>query len=205
MSGIEVDRTALLLIDLQNDFVHPQGAYSRGGVAAASISVLPARLVPVVEAARSSSVPVVSTLFTLVPGPDGPLISDHLRDLRPFLASGDFAPGSWGQQLLEELAPADVTVEKVAYSAFHASRLAFVLDRLAVTSLLVAGIVTNGGVESTVRAAHVLDIDTIVIADGCAAFTDDAHEAALASMATVGEVTSCAAVIDALQAARVRS
>ena len=146
--------------------------------------------------------PVIAALFTLVPGPDGPLISDHLRRLRPFLTEGDFAPGSWGQALVAELAPADVSIEKVAYSAFHASRLEFVLDRLGVTALLVAGIVTNGGVESTVRAAHVLDFDTTVIADGCAAFSSEAHEAAVASMATVGEVRTCSSVIGDLEASR---
>lgn len=76
--------------------------------------------------------PVIATLFTLAPGPDRPLISKHLRELRPFIASGDFEPGAWGHPLVDELAP-DVTVEKVAYSAFHASRLEFCSTGLAST------------------------------------------------------------------------
>jgi len=183
-------RRALLLVDLQNDFIHRQGAYARGGATSRAIAEVPSRVGPLVEAARAAEVTIVATLFTLVQTPTGPLIGDHLARLRPFLAAGDFAPGSWGQDVVAEVAPADVTVEKVAYSAFHQSRLDFVLRQLGVTDLMVTGIVTNGGVASTVRAAHVLDYSTVVVSDGCAAFSDEAHEATIASLATVSEITT---------------
>ncbi len=188
---IDPTSTALLLIDLQNDFLHADGAYARAGVSSAEIAALPQRLEPLVTAARTAGIPILATLFTLVPGPDGPLISEHLASIRPFLRSGDFAPGSWGQAPLDALGPIDVPVEKVAYSAFHASRLKFVLERLNVNSLLVAGIVTNGGVASTVRHAHVLDLATVVVHDGCAAFTVQAHTAAIGSLATISPTASC--------------
>lgn len=202
MSGLaHLDQasTALLLVDLQNDFIHPDGAYARGGVISATIEALPKRLGAVIDAARSQAIPTIATLFTLVPGPDGPLISEPLARLRPFLTDGDFAPGSWGQSSIDAVGPIDVTVEKVAYSAFHASRLEFVLDRLGITALLIAGIVTNGGVASTVRAAHVLDLHTVVLSDGCAAFGAEPHDAAIASLATVSEVATCSDVLGWLQ------
>jgi nicotinamidase-related amidase len=202
MSGLaHLDQasTALLLVDLQNDFIHPDGAYARGGVTSATIEALPKRLGAVVDAARSQAIPTIATLFTLVPGPDGPLISEPLARLRPFLTDGDFAPGSWGQASIDAMGTMDVTVEKVAYSAFHASRLKFVLDRLGITALLIAGIVTNGGVASTVRAAHVLDLHTVVLSDGCAAFGAEPHDAAIASLATVSEVATCSDVLGWLQ------
>ena len=183
-------RRALLLVDLQNDFIHRQGAYARGGATSRAIAEVSSRVGPLVEAARAAEVPIVATLFTLVQTPTGPLIGDRLARLRPFFAAGDFAPGSWGQDVVAEVAPADVTVEKVAYSAFHQSRLDFVLRQLGVTDLMVTGIVTNGGVASTVRAAHVLDYSTVVVSDGCAAFSDEAHEATIASLATVSEITT---------------
>lgn len=194
LESLDLKTTALLLVDLQNDFLHPDGAYARGDATAPAIAELPGRLVPIVGAARSASIPVIATLFTLVPSAGGPLISDHLRLLRPFLGDGDFAPGSWGQSLVDELAPADITIEKVTYSAFHASRLEFVLGHLGVTSLIAAGIVTNGGVASTVRAAHVLNLDTIVLTDGCASFTEAAHDAAIGSLATISAVATCAEI-----------
>lgn len=199
LADLDPASTALLLVDLQNDFVHPDGAYARGGVTSATIEALPTRLGPVVDAARAQAIPTIATLFTLVPGPDGPLISDHLARLRPFLSDGDFAPGSWGQSPIDAVGAIDVTVEKVAYSAFHASRLEFVLGRMGITTLLIAGIVTNGGVASTVRAAHVLDLHTVVLSDGCAAFGTEPHDAAIASLATVSEVAMCSDVLGWLQ------
>ena len=119
--------------------------------------------------AASSS---VATLFTLVPGRGGePIISPHLKSLRPFLKAGDFAPGSWGQELIDALAPADIEVEKIAYSAFHMSRLEWMLRKCGIEHLYFTGIVTNGGVASTVRDAHVREFHCTVIADGCAAFS----------------------------------
>jgi ureidoacrylate peracid hydrolase len=195
--------TALLLGDLQNDFIHRDGAYSRAGVGSATIAALPGRLAPLVRAARAHGVLVVATLFTLVPGRGAePIISRHLRTLRPFLAKGDFAPGAWGQQLVEDLAPADVAVEKVAYSAFHASRLEWVLRKCGVRELYVTGIVTNGGVASTVRDAHVREFDCTVIEDGCAAFTDALHRAAIEGLRPVARNVTIAQAMTAIADSR---
>jgi len=194
-------RTALMLVDLQNDFIHAEGAYARGGAAAPAIAALPARLAPVVQAARDAGLWLVSTHFTLVPGRGGaPLISEHLRRLRPFLGPGDFAPGGFGHALVDELQPADIAVEKVAFSAFYQSRLEFVLRRAGIDSLLFAGIVTNGGVASTLRDAHVRDFHCTLIADGCAAFDAAVHEASVVSLASIAAVTDCAALRQDLSA-----
>jgi nicotinamidase-related amidase len=183
--------TALILGDLQNDFLHRDGAYGHAGVSSPAIAALPAKLAPLVGAARARGVLVVATLFTLVPGRGGePIISPHLRALRPFLKAGDFAPGAWGQKLIDALAPADVYVEKIAYSAFHASRLEWVLRKCGVEHLWFTGIVTNGGVASTVRDAHVRDFGCTVIEDGCAAFTDELHHAAIAGLRPVAAIAS---------------
>ena len=187
------ERTALLIVDLQNDFLHPQGAYGRAGQTAPEISALPDRVKPVADALRDRGGWIVSTQFTLVPAKSGePLISDHLRRLRPFLAKGDFAPGVWGHRLVDELQPADLTVEKVAYSAFYMSRLEWMLRRAGIDTLVVCGIVTNGGVASTLRDAHVRDFHTILLSDGCAAFRPAVHETAIADLATIARVMTCA-------------
>ena len=83
-----------------------------------------------------------------------------------------------------------MTVEKVAYSAFYQSRLEWVLHALDVRRLLVAGIVTNGGVASTVRDAHTRGFGTTLITDGCAAFDADAHDATVRSLATIVPTTT---------------
>ncbi|WP_372088237.1 cysteine hydrolase (plasmid) [Tistrella mobilis] len=195
-------RTALLIVDLQNDFLHPDGAYARGGAGAPEIAALPARVKPVADALRAAGGFVISTQFTLVPGRGGePMIADHLRQIRPFLRRGDFMPGGWGHALVDALQPADFTVEKVAYSAFYQTRLDFVLARAGIDRLIVCGIVTNGGVASTVRDAHVRGLPTLLLSDGCAAMKPDLHDATVTVLSSVGPVMDCAGAEARIRAA----
>ena len=83
------------------------------------------------------------------------------------------------------------TVEKVAYSAFYQTRLEYIMRALDIDTLIVGGIVTNGGVASTLRDAHLRNIHTIMLSDGCAAFSDAVHDATLLSLATVTEQMTC--------------
>lgn len=185
--------TAVLIVDLQNDFLHPDGAYGRSGTTNPDIAALPEKILPLLNIVRATGGWVVSTQFTLVPGRDGePFISAHLKKLRPFLTKGDFTPSGWGHSLVDSLQPADITIEKVAYSAFYQSRMEFALSRAGIKTLMVCGIVTNGGVASTVREAHVRDFQTITLSDGCAAFSPVTHDVAIQSLATVGEVITIA-------------
>ncbi|MFU8863236.1 MAG: cysteine hydrolase family protein [Rhodobacterales bacterium] len=201
LTSINPKRTALLTIDLQNDFLHPDGAYGRAGQSADAIKALPDRVAPVRDALRAKGGTYVSAQFTLVPGPGGtPLIAPHLKQLRPFLTKGDFAPGSFGHTIVDALAPADYTVEKVAYSAFYQTRLEYILRALDIDTLIVGGIVTNGGVASTLRDAHLRNIETIMLSDGCAAFKQEVHDATLISLGTVTHVMSCAETIALLEA-----
>lgn len=200
MSMFTPKRTALLTIDLQNDFLHPEGAYGRAGQSSDAISALPARIAPVRDALRGAGGAYVSAQFTLVPGPGGdPLIADHLKALRPFLGKGDFAPGAFGHALVDTLAPADYTIEKVAYSALYQTRLEYILRALEIDTLIVGGIVTNGGVASTLRDAHLRNLHTIVLTDGCAAFRQDVHDATLLSLASVTEQMTCAQAVALIQ------
>ena len=198
---IDFKSSALILGDLQNDFLHRDGAYGRAGQSSRAIAALPVRLASLVHAARERGILIVATLFTLVPGRAGePIISPHLKSLRPFLKKGDFAPCAWGQQLVDVLTPADVAVEKIAYSAFHMSRLEWVLRKCGIEHLYFTGIVTNGGVASTVRDAHVREFGCTVIDDGCAAFSDDIHRAAIDGLRPVAKIMTIAGMLQSLAA-----
>ncbi len=196
-------KIGLVLVDLQNDFLHANGAYGRGGASAASIGKLPSRLKPVADLVRAAGGWVISTHFTLVPGKGGePLISPHLKTLRPFLRKGDFSPGGWGHALVDELQPSDLSVDKVAFSAFYMSRLEWVLRKAGIETLVFSGIVTNGGVASTLRDAHVRDFNAILLEDGCAAFSDDVHRTNVAALRSVADIMSCADFMAALRSAQ---
>ena len=192
----DLSHTALLTIDLQDDFLHPQGAYGRAGQGNEGIKVLPERIAPLASALKTRGGYYISAQFTLVPDATGePLISPHLKRLRPFLGKGDFAPASFGHSLVDSLAPADFTIEKVAYSAFYQTRLEYIMKAININRLIVGGIVTNGGVASTLRDAHLRDIDTIMLSDGCAAFDQTVHDATLVSLSTVTHVMTCSDVL----------
>ena len=84
-------------MDLQNDFLHPEGAYGRAKLTSPEIAALPERILPLLNSVRAAGGWIVSTQFTLVPGKNGePFIASHLKKLRPFLKKGDFLPASWG-------------------------------------------------------------------------------------------------------------
>ena len=84
-----------------------------------------------------------------------------------------------------------MTVEKIAFSAFYQTRLEWILRKAGLETLVFAGIVTNGGVASTVRDAHVRDFQNIVLSDGCAAFSDEVHDATIKSLSTISQITTC--------------
>ncbi|MBC6408575.1 MAG: cysteine hydrolase [Rhodobacteraceae bacterium] len=196
----DLSKTALVTIDLQNDFIHPKGAYGRAGQRSDSIAALPKRVAPLIGALRAKGGVYISAQFTLVPGPDGePLIAPHLKRLRPFLGRGDFEPGSFGHTVVETLHTADFVIEKVAYSAFYQTRLEYIMRAMGLETLILGGIVTNGGVASTLRDAHLRDIETVMLSDGCAAFHRDVHEATLVSLGTVTHQMTCAEALSWLE------
>ena len=195
-------RTAVLTIDLQNDFIDPKGAYGRGGLGSDAIAALAGRVKPVIDALRDAGGVYVSAQFTLVPGPGGePLIASHLKALRPFLGKGDFAPGAWGHHVVDLLGEPDYVVEKVNYSAFFQSRLEYICRACGIDTLIVGGIVTNGGVASTVRDAHLRDMHTYLLTDGCAAFKPEVHDATLTSLGSVSDQLTCEEAVTMIRSA----
>ena len=138
MSHASTRRIGLVIVDLQNDFLAPEGAYARGKTVSPEALLLPARVAPVAEAVKRHHGLVAASLFTLWPDTEGqPMISPHLLERRPFLRSGDFAPGSWGQANVAAIAPwVDVSVCKVAYSAFFNTQLDWLLKKAGVDTLV---------------------------------------------------------------------
>ena len=194
-------RTALVIIDLQNDFLAADGAYARAGAVSAAAQALPLRVAAVAKALKAAGGMVLASQFTLWPDAQGePMVSPHLKSLRPFLRRGDFAPGSKGQDHVVEIAPwVDVSVCKVAYSAFFNTQLDWVLRRAGITTVVVCGIVTNGGVASTVRDAHMREYQTLVLEDACAAFSPAVHNTSITDLRTVANVLSCNDLMEQLQ------
>jgi ureidoacrylate peracid hydrolase len=75
----------------------------------------------------------------------------------------------------------------------------WVLRKAGIDTLVFTGIVTNGGVASTLRDAHVRDFHCILLEDGCAAFSEEVHRTNVAALRSVADVTTCSDFIAALQ------
>ena len=72
------------------------------------------------------------------------------------------------------------------------TRLEWLLRKCGIERLYVGGIVTNGGVASTVRDAHVREFECTVLADGCAAFSPQVHDAAIEGLRPVAKIATIA-------------
>ena len=168
---------ALLVVDMQNGFCHPQGSFARidMGLEGADVAVRNAAVA--VGQARRAAVPVVFTRHLYRPGR-----ADEGRALTrnsPALAGvGGLAAGSWDADVVAELGcgPDDLVVDKVRFDAFQWTSLEPLLRGLGVDELVVCGVVTNICVETTVRSAFMRDFAVTLLADCCAAKTRRLHE-----------------------------
>ena len=172
-------RTAVLLIDLQNEVLHPEGGLA-GDFPATAGPMLDA-IRQLVAWARTGGVPVIWARLAFRPG--------HVDAVRDSMSrtKGTLVDGSWGAELFDGLGrlDEDVVITKKRPSAFFDTDLRVVLRGLGIERLVVGGVSTNWAVESTVRDGHSHDLEMVVIRDAVGTPFADLHEASLRSMATV--------------------
>lgn len=182
---IAPQRTALLIIDMQADFVSPDGAAARWG---ADLSTVPAALEAaqrLAEAARAASVPVIfAGLFTR-PETDSPVLLERLRRRGgdPIAEATVCRDGEAGSAFVgPQPQPHELVIRKTRYSAFWQTDLDARLRAMGVDTVVLAGVTTECCVDGTARDAFNLDYHVIVAADACAAYEPDLHAGALKVM-----------------------
>ncbi|MCC7541150.1 MAG: isochorismatase family cysteine hydrolase [Gaiellales bacterium] len=188
---VDPARAALLVVDMQRDFVAPGGAFDLLGIDLSMYPPMIARLVRLLDGARKAGVRVVHIAMTSLP--DGASDSPaQLRfNLRLHQAShGDTAPirygaeGTEGHEFIPELAPREgkLVVKKYRSSGFWATNLDLLLRSNGIETVVMTGGATEGCVESTARDAMFNDY-YVVIAEDCVASDDRAqHEASMLLM-----------------------
>jgi nicotinamidase-related amidase len=183
---------ALLVLDMQNDFLTPKGVYRRlGGLDVTQVSAIIPNVKTAMEKAKSAGVPVIGTKFTVLTGLKGEAIGlGHLEKLRPFLKQEGFRQGSEGHNFVAELPKPDYEVLKTRFSAFYASPLEAILKSLGVKTVVMTGVATYGAVEATAREAIVRDYEIVTLSDCCASFSPMLQESALTNLAAMGQVTT---------------
>jgi ureidoacrylate peracid hydrolase len=223
---VEIDprRSAVLVIDMQNDFGSPDGMFGRTGVDISGIAAAADATQPVLRASRDAGVPIVYVKMEHAAdlsdvGPeDGPHWIKHLplhvgdEMLAPDGSAGRILiRDTWNTAILDALAPepGDHVVSKQRYSGFFQTDLDDVLRGLGAKHLLITGCTTSVCVESTVRDAMFRDYSCVVLED-CTAEPIGAgmsrtnHDASLLTIELLfGWVSNGAAVCDALAASGV--
>lgn len=175
--------TAVVVVDMQNDYCHPDGVFFRAGLRLVGLDQLIDNINALTTAARRVQNPVV--WVTMVWDDDEDL--GLLRERSPFLAAEGLRRGTWGAELVDGLtvAPDDHRVEKKRFSAFFHSDLDRVLRSKAVDKLVLAGVRTDFCVESTVRDAFFRDYDVVVVRNAVGGYLPELHESSLRLMDTV--------------------
>lgn len=174
----------MLLIDLQNDYCHPDGVFARK--AQFNVDSIPAiypNLQKAIRACRERNIPVIWVAMVWDSDEEVGILAE--RSL--FLQKEGLRRGTWGAEVVSELEklPHDPVVEKKRFSSFFDTTLSDVLDRHGVRKLIVGGVRTDFCVESTVRDAFFRDYDVVVLSDGVAGYFPLLHEGSLRVMGTV--------------------
>ncbi len=192
-------RTALLVIDPQNDFLHPEGWYATKGVDIEHMrrSIEPTK--QLVAVCRDRSVPIIWTRHGFRDAEDG----GWLVSMRPFLRDGGLRTGTWGYQVLDELGAREDEryVEKNRLSAFYQTNLELQLRAIDAETVVIAGVLTNQCVAATSKDAMFRDFKPVVVEEATGTTLPHLHAPAL-EMMQVGwaEVRSLDATLDALRA-----
>jgi ureidoacrylate peracid hydrolase len=177
------DAIALLVVDMQNTFCHPAGAFARLGADVSPLAAVVPAVAALVAAARAAAVPVIFVKHVLRGDyRDGGILFTELK--RPVRDAGAIVGGSWEAELVDELRPEpdDFIVEKRRFSAFYGTDLEVVLSSLRTEALVICGVTTNICVESTARDAAQRNYRTFVVADATAEVDPEKHEHALATL-----------------------
>ncbi len=180
---IDPKRTALLVIDMQNDFVKPDGALYVAD-AQATIPIISG----LIGMARTHRMRVVYSQDTHTEGdPEWQIWPEHARE------------GSWGWEIVPELAPAaeDIVIRKVRYDAFYGTALDHLLRLWGVDTLIICGTVANICVHYTAASAALRWYSVVIPRDATSALERFDLESSLRQTAFLfgGQVTSSDAII----------
>ena len=183
---MKANETAVLLIEFQNDFCHPEGKLYdliKGELERLN-TVANARAL--LAGARRTGCKVIHSPFTL----DREWTkARQIQGLLRGVCDGDvFAPGSWGHEIVPELAPAEgeiVLEGKRSLSAFNHTNLAEILRFAGIRNLAVAGQLTNVCAQASAWSAYDLGFNVLMIPEACASASREIHEFVVSQVAPI--------------------
>jgi len=171
---LDLERTALIILDLQNYGVHPEGYWMSQmpeGVERIAPSI--ARTVDALEAARAARIAIVHVGNAWREGHLD--INQHVPWMQEAKAAGRSVEDTWGVEFYEPVAPRDgeFVVRKRAVSAFAGTELDRLLHVRDISTLALAGSITNFAVEGTARDASDRGYRVVILQDCCESVSDE--------------------------------
>jgi ureidoacrylate peracid hydrolase len=178
-NSIDVDpeRSAVMVVDMQNAFATKGGMFDLSGLDISGASQVIKAVKQVLDQARAAGMKIVylqmgySADLSTAGGPDSPNSHKELALLlmkkRPELKAKVMTEGQWDWEVVDELKPqsGDLVVNKTRYSGFCGTPLDSLLRTRAIKTLFFTGIATNICVDSTLRDAFFLDYWPILLRD----------------------------------------
>ncbi|HSA37360.1 MAG TPA: isochorismatase family cysteine hydrolase [Methanoregula sp.] len=174
-----MEKPALLIIDMQNDFVLEGKPLKVAGAQA----VIP-KIQSVLTEFRKRSLPVFHVLRVHRPdGSDVEIIRKERFRMQPFAVAG-----TKGAAVIDELTPrtGEYVVEKIRMSAFIGTELDLMLRTLGVTTVYVTGIQTPNCIRTTVFDAIAYNYPVVLVDDAVGASSDEVHRANVRDMQNIG-------------------
>jgi len=198
-----LNKVALMVIDMQNDFIHPKGILGRQGFCVVDLGTFVKRVADLMNLFKANGLPVIATRHIIRQNSQGHAIGGGLWvEMRPFLKVAGLRHGTWGAELIDGLPVPDYIIGKHRFSAFYETGLESLLRGLNTEVVVFSGVATNICVESSIRDAFCMDFRIISIENCMAAYTIQAHEASLLTLRFLGTVISLNELIQLLTLAK---
>ena len=188
---------ALIVIDMQRDFLDPRGYVAQTGVHVSRLRVAIEPVQRLLAAARSLGIRVIHTREGHRPDLSDLTQFKRQRTVGSGAAIGSVGPlgrllvrGEFGHGIIDEVAPwpAEDVIDKPGFGAFYATDLELLLRAGAITHLALAGVTTDICVHTTLREAIDRGFFCTTVADACAAGEPDVHAAMLKCIAGEGNI-----------------
>jgi ureidoacrylate peracid hydrolase len=205
---VDPKRTALVLIEYQNDFTTEGGTLHDAVKGVMDETGMLENSRRLVDEARKAGATIIHAPISFAPGYGELGNPDKVYGiLKGVIDSNSFVKGTWGVEICDEMAPqeGDIVVEgKRGLDTFATTNLDFVLRSNDIETVVIGGFLTNCCVESTMRSAYEKGYDVITLTDCTAATSDEEQRVATArDYPMFSQPMTSAEVRDALQAAGV--
>lgn len=182
LDQLEARKSALLVIDLQNAFIHKEGTLGVSGLDTDRLASIVPPLKELIEKCQNAEIPVIWTK-------QEHFETDHIRAQKKLAGHTSkrkklsAITETWDADIIDELKPLAVrnpefVIRKHRFGAFYETRLEMMLDMLGVQHLFITGATTNACVETSIREAYLRDYDVIAVEDCISGVNPDWEETA---------------------------